>query len=195
MNVTVEQKEKTKNLIRAGKSIEAIKYVRSELNLDLKTATRLVRAVRATIDPATIKVATSFDRSLKTTGSGLVVPIVFITIGLAALGAALYFFSNQQAIINQGNKTVATVVSNPANPLFEYEFEGTSYTHQSNTSSDPPSYYVGEQVDVYINANDPYDIVIDTFTDRWLLIVIFSSIGSTFLGVSLLVIFLSRKTL
>jgi len=193
MNVSDAQKEKTKDLIRAGKSIEAIKYVRSELNLDLKTATRLVRAIRATIDPATIKVATSFERSQKVLRTSNVVPIVFIVIGLAALGAALYFFSSQQEIINQGNKTLATVISNPASPLFEYEFEGVTYSHQSNTSSDPPSYYVGEQVDVYINASDPYDIVIDTFTDRWLLIVIFGSIGSTFLGVSLLVFYLGRR--
>ncbi|MEP2773698.1 MAG: DUF3592 domain-containing protein [Fulvivirga sp.] len=188
MNVTVEQKEKTKDLIRAGKSIEAIKYVRSELNLDLKTATRLVRALRETIDPAEIQPET---RILKKGSKAI--PSIFIIIGLIAIGAAFFVYTDQHNIINQGNKTVATVVSNPANPLFEYEFEGTTYTHQSSTSSDPPSYYVGEQVDVYINASDPYDIVIDTFTDRWLVVVIFGSIGSTFLGVSLLVFYVGRK--
>lgn len=191
MKVTETQKETTKGLIRAGKTIEAIKYVRAELNLDLKTATRLVRTLRTTINPADIKPDPAGARALS--GGGNLIPSIFIIIALLLLGVGFYVYNSQQSIINQRNKTIATVISNPANPLFEYEFDGKTYAYQSNTSSDPPSYYVGEQVDVYINESDPNDIVIDTFTDRWLLIVIFGSIGSTFLGVSLLVFYLGRR--
>ena len=192
MNVTEEQKTTTKNLIIEGKSIEAIKYVRKELNLDLKTAMRLVKGIRETIDPALLKTTSSFGTQFAPRSSKLI-PVIFGIIGLAMLGAGFYVFSSQQRIINQEHKTLATVVSNPSSPLFEYEFNGQVFNYQSSTSSNPPSYFTGEQVGVYIDANDPNNIIIDTFTDRWLLIVILAAIGSSFLGVSLLMLYLNKK--
>ena len=192
MNVTEEQRTTTKNLIIEGKSIEAIKYVRKELNLDLKTAMRLVKGIRETIDPALLKTTSSFGTQFAPRSSKLI-PVIFGIIAVVLLGAAFYVFSSQQRIISQQYKTTATVVSNPSSPLFKYEFKGREFNYQSSTSSNPPSYYLGEQVDVYIDNNDPNNIIIDTFTDRWLLIVILGAIGSSFLGVSLLVIFLNKK--
>jgi len=191
MEVTEEHKTKTRKLIKNGQSIEAIRYLRKELSLDLKTALKLVEAIRSTMDPSEIKEAPRLSKRVSGKLS-LLVPGVFSVFGLIMLGVAAYIYSDQSEIISQGNMVTGYVIASPHQPLFEYEYNGDVYQYQSSSSTDPPSYSLGEAVDIYVDTDNPYDIVIDTFTDRWLLIVILGGMGSMFLGISVLVMFVLR---
>ena len=66
-------------------------------------------------------------------------------------------------------------------PVIEYEWKGTQKQHESNTYSSPPAYELGEEVELFVNLEDPNQASVNTFTDRWLLIIIFDSIGTVFL--------------
>lgn len=191
MEVTEAHKAKTRQLIKEGRTIEAIKYLRQELLLDLKTASRLVRAITDQMDPSEITRPPSapfrsFDKL------SIIIPGIFLLIGIVMLGVAGYLYTNQQDLIEKGVKVKARVVSNPASPLFEYEFEGNIYQYQSSVSSNPPSYEMGEEIEFFVDINNPSDGLANTFTDRWLAIAIVGGMGAIFSAVSLLVIMVFR---
>jgi hypothetical protein len=63
----------------------------------------------------------------------------------------------------------------------------------SSTSSNPPSYQVGEFVDVLYLPSNPHNAKIDSFFSLWGSSLIFFVLGSIFLSVGGTVIFFSRK--
>lgn len=193
MEIREEHKVKTRQLIQEGRTIEAIKYLRQSLNLDLNTAMQLVEALKDNMDPAVIK-DTEGVSGQASSKNYIIVPVAFSVVGLIMLGITAYIYSTQYDVISQGNKVVARVVSNPSSPLFEYEFEGRTYQYQSSASSNPPSYSLHEEVVMYVDGNNPYNGIIDTFTDRWLVIVILGSMGAMFFGIGTLVGFVFRKS-
>jgi hypothetical protein len=40
---------------------------------------------------------------------------------------------------------------------------------------------MNEEVELYINSANPDSVIVNTFTDRWIVIVVFGSIGLVFL--------------
>jgi len=193
MEIREEHKVKTRQLIQEGHTIEAIKYLRQSLNLDLKTALQLVEALKDSMDPATIKDGAPVN-SPTSSKNYIIVPVAFSVVGLIMLGITAYIYSTQYDVISQGNRVVARVVSNPSSPLFEYEFEGKTYQYQSSASSNPPSYSLNEEVVMYVDSNNPYNGIVDTFTDRWLVIVILGGMGAMFFGIGTLVGLVFRKS-
>lgn len=191
MEVTNEHKERTKDLIRDNRYIEAVKYVKDELSLDLKTAKKLVDAIRLRMEEEDIRMGKKPQQ--RTVRTSRVINVFFLIPGLVMLGVAIYFFISQQQIINQGNKVSGKVIAYPAQPLFAYEYRGQQYEYQSSTSSDPPAYEMGEEVDLYVDGNDPYNVVVDTFMDRWFVIVLLGGMGGMFAGVSMLTLMLTRR--
>lgn len=108
---------------------------------------------------------------------------LFKVISLGFFGIALYFFIDDYQLISNGEEVVATVISNPSKPIFEYQIDGEDYNFETTVSSNPPSYYIGEEVSIYVNLDHSDEVLINTFTDRWLGIVILCCMGLAFLGI------------
>ena len=105
----------------------------------------------------------------------------------------VFIFISNQELANNGVVVTATVVDDPYQPTFEYIFEGDTLYYYSSTSSDPPSYHLGEQVEMFVNPVDPYDTLVNTFMDRWFVIVLLGGMGSVFFGIGLLSFLAFRK--
>lgn len=71
-----------------------------------------------------------------------------------------------------------------AYPVVEFtSAEGTPRTFRNSTGSNPPSYEVGERVEVLYRADSPTDARIDGFASLWLLPLVFGGVGLAIAGI------------
>ncbi|MEM9855934.1 MAG: DUF3592 domain-containing protein [Bacteroidota bacterium] len=187
MAVSDEQKEHVRGLLIQGRKIEAIKYVSDNFGLGLKESKELVELIDEDISDDEYRVRPNkgiAQRSGKNVGK--LVGGIFAFVGLIFLTIVVFVFMSNQELANNGVVVTATVVDDPYQPTFEYIFEGDTLYYYSSTSSDPPSYRLGEQVEMFVNPVDPYDTLVNTFMDRWFLIVLLGGMGTVFFGVGVL---------
>ncbi len=198
MTVSEKQKEHVRRLLIEGRNIEAIKYINDNFSLGLKESKELVELMDKDIEEHEYVNTQAQRMSKRSKKSGInggrLVGGIFAFIGLIFLGVAIGMFSNNQQLVKNGTVITATVVDDPYQPTFEYIFEGDTLYHYSSTSSDPPSYHLGEKVEMYVNPTDPYDILVDTFMGRWFLIVLLGGMGSVFFGIGMVAFLAFRKS-
>jgi hypothetical protein len=111
--------------------------------------------------------------------------------------AAIIFYFNQKAL-NQYTKVEGVVIRNQYNgsmarPIIDYTWEGKPFTYAGNTYTNPPAFERGEKVELYVNPNDPEEVWINSFVERWLAMTIVGSIGLFFLGFLWLFHYVSNK--
>jgi ribosomal protein L7/L12 len=185
-------------MLHLKKKMEAVKYVKTELNTGLKEALELVEEVEKIVNPN--------YRSLSVGKgcAGAVFKIIAILFGLAgiimlvAAGLIHYF---QQESIQDSDLVMGTVVdlkssditNGGAAPVISYMRNGEKKLYQSNLYSSPPDYQINEAVQLYISRDNPEEGMIDSFFDRWFLITIFGGLGAFFLLFGSLFLFASRK--
>jgi hypothetical protein len=78
-------------------------------------------------------------------------------------------------------------------PVVEFEWRGEKRSYQPNYYSSPPNYEVGQQVALFVNRDDPEDVTIDSFTDRWALIVGLSAPGAIVFAVSIVFLYFGKR--
>ena len=193
MAVSDEQKTHVRSLLIEGRKIEAIKYVSDNFGLGLKESKELVDLIDQ--DIAEHEYIKTGMRMAKKVGrnAGKLVGGIFAFIGLIFLVIVTFVFISNQELANNGVVVTATVVDDPYQPTFEYVFEGDTLYYYSSTSSDPPSYHLGEQVEMFVNPVNPYDTLVNTFMDRWFLIVLLGGMGAVFFGIGLVSFLAFRK--
>lgn len=190
MAVSEQQKIEVKRLLAQGSKIEAIKYLRKEFNLDLKSAQELANHIDDELNPSDFTTTSINVRVIKRKASKLFgqifLGIGFLFLAIVAINIFLEFKYEENSIRLNG-----VVISNPSQPTIEYEFEGSKFYYYSTTSSNPPSYYIGEEVEILIEPTEPNDAVVNTITDRWLGTIVLASIGLIFtiVGISVNKIF------
>jgi len=190
MPISEDKKRYIRELLIAGKKIEAVRFIKKDFGLSLVEAKRLIDLVDITIADTEYK----YVRNLrKNRAPKKIIGLVFTFVGFAMLGGAMYEYISNEEFIQNGVRGKATVISNPSQPDFEYIFEGQSYQYQSTIESSPPSYHIGEQVDIFINPQYPSDILVDSFTDRWLIIVILGSMGGIFFLIGVFAMMFGKK--
>lgn len=182
-----------KSLLASGKKIEAIKMAKETLGVRLKGAKLWVEDTEREMDPH------YRPHPVKALGSGIVVLFVFITLGVLFMGGATYIYYRQFQSIEQSDLIKGKVVSMRENgdglsaPVIEYEWQGKKWVYASKTYSSPPSFTVDEEVPVYVNRQQPDDVTVDTFSERWLLILILGGLGFFFVGIPLMVVYFTTR--
>jgi ribosomal protein L7/L12 len=189
-------KMEVSNLLRAGKKIEAVKKVKESLRMGLKESLMLVEEVEKEINP-NFKPMTVGTGCLR--GGFKMFSIFFGFVGLVMAGIAMLLAYLQSETIENAEQVSGRVVElrsgsgSGTAPVIAYEWEGKPKLYTSSTYSTPPAYEINEEVPMYVNRNDPDDVLVDTFSDRWLVIVIFGGIGAFFILFSALFMFVGRK--
>lgn len=117
--------------------------------------------------------------------SGKTLAIIFTVIGLILVSLAIYFAVDKQQMLKSFASATGTVTDFRVDdgdemyaPIVEYSYEGQQYTYKSGTYSNPPAYDLNEQVAIFVNPENPQDIIIDSFMSKWLAVVILGSIGA-----------------
>lgn len=194
--VSTRLKSEVIELIQTKKKLQAIKLVRQELNLSLKDAAIIVDDIHKEVDP-------NFQ-PLKLDGGCVrvvfkVIAYIFlaVTIFSLAIGAIIYFM--QEDTVSNGEKVSGVVTGFTSNdtggsaPIVEYNWHGEKREYKSTLFSTPPSFAVNEKVELYINKENPDDALIDSFSERWLVITVFAGIAAFFALFALALLFVSRK--
>ena len=185
MNISEEQKQHVRQLLVEKKKILAVKYLNENFGLPLQDAKKMADLIEQDIvQDQLVNPNTVIDDKLINM-KGCAVGKIFLAVSIVFVAVALYFFLTDLQVVLNGEKTIATVVDSPHKPVFEYEVAGEVYTYESSVSSTPPSYHLGEEVDIYVDPDHPHDVLIDTFIDRWFAVTIFSSMALIFFLISI----------
>ena len=114
---------------------------------------------------------------------------VFLLIGLPMLIGALYVFQNNEEVYANRLAVEGEVIALEGDdtyvPVVAYEYQGNMYEIRGEIASSPPSFKVGEMVDVLVNPVNPADGKIDSFMERWFLILILGGMGLVFSSIGL----------
>ncbi len=181
MAVTEGQKDEIKRLLEEGKKIEAIKYIRSSFNLNLKEAKTLAEHIEVEFDINNYERATIGNtQKRKPANATRNIGKVFMSLGLFILFIAIFIYFQQVKLIDKSILVTGTVEGNPAQPTFKYEFNGNTYRYLSSVTSEPPSYYLGEEVEIFVDTDNPENILVNTIMDRWFFIFFIGGFASLF---------------
>lgn len=115
---------------------------------------------------------------------------VFSIVGACLLAGAIYLYIDKQAFLEKAETTQGTVIelipkrskdSTTYSPLVSFTTKsGQEITYTSSTSSNPPSYDVGENVQIFYDPANPNDAEINGFFSLWLGVIILGFIGIVF---------------
>ncbi|MDR3083871.1 MAG: DUF3592 domain-containing protein [Streptomyces sp.] len=131
---------------------------------------------------------------------------LFLVIGLILAGVSVSFLADAErargTVValewrndNNGVSHRKRANDKPAAyPVVEFtSADGTRRTFRDSTGSRPPSYEVGERVEVLYRADSPEDARINGFASLWLLPLIFGGIGLAIAGAGTVVALVMRR--
>ncbi|WJS94153.1 DUF3592 domain-containing protein [Flavobacterium johnsoniae] len=115
---------------------------------------------------------------------------VFSIIGACLLAGAIYLYIDKQAFLEKAETTQGTVIemipkrskdSTTYSPVVSFTTKsGQEIAYTSSTSSNPPSYNVGENVQIFYDPANPNKAEINGFFSLWLGVIILGFIGIVF---------------
>ena len=198
MTLTPEQKEHAIDLIEMGEKLEAVRYFQQVLAIDAEQALLLAEKLEKEVEP-------EFDQpeflqkaeDMKRSGAkvGRLVGLIFMSIGIVLLVVAGYFVYDHQQFEKTAVTVTGTVVdfhsyistsdnssTTMYSPIFEYEYEGKKYTYVSTSGSNVKEYEVDERIDIMVNPENPADVLVDSFMEKWFVPALLGFMGTLFTG-------------
>jgi hypothetical protein len=181
-----------------GRKLEAVKYVRHTMNLDLRQALITVDKVGKEINPHyTLANLAGLTGCLRVVVKGLGAFLLLVSLLFLVATAIIYYF--QLTSIRQSDRVTGKVTqmksldSDATAPVIQYEWKGEQRLHESHTYSSPPDYEVGQTVSIFVNRENAGDVIIDTFADRYALIVGLGFIGAVLCLISIVFLYFGRR--
>jgi len=177
-----DTKMEVQRLLRDRKKLEAVKYVRLQTQAGLKEALEMVEEVEREINP-NAKPLSVGGGCLKSGVNGIAILFAAVALLLFIMAGIVYYRDAQ--IINQSAKINGRVVELLSRkgtyaPVIAYTLNGKDYRYESTAYTKPSAYEIDEVVPMFVNPNNHEELVLDTFTDRWLAISIVGGIGLFF---------------
>ncbi len=186
-------------LLSQRQKLEAVKYVRQTMNLGLREALAMVEGVARETDPRYRSVSIpGVAGCLQVVAKGLGVFLAVVAFFFLAAGGIIFYFQSEG--VRASDRIVGKVKemkymdSGESAPVIEYNWNGKMRTYTSHTYSSPPDYQVGETVPIFVRLeNEDADVIIDSFVDRYAVIVGLGIIGG-FLGlISIVFLYFGRR--
>ncbi|MDZ4714437.1 MAG: DUF3592 domain-containing protein [Cytophagales bacterium] len=181
-------KEEVKRLLQSGDRLKAFQYARDAFQVSLYDAVRLVNTVDQEMNPGKKISIHSFSQD---NTFPKIITYVLGALGTFFLAMAIFLLYSDQRSVQTFTKTKGVVVANLIAPDAEgptyapevtYKWEGEEWTYRSGSYSNPPSFQIGEQVDLYVDPSNPSNVFIDSFSQRFVGITILGVLGVILLG-------------
>ncbi|MEQ1586710.1 MAG: DUF3592 domain-containing protein [Cyclobacteriaceae bacterium] len=191
--LTAVAREKVKSLVRAGKQLQAIKYLRDEYQLSLVQAKELVDVAS---NESGVQSAVSFMNS------GVIAYYIFGGIGTLFLVLAAYFYWQDYTITHDSIIVSGKVIElqfgsadreSGALPVVSYQWKGQPKLYYGSIYSNPPAVEVGEKVDLIVSRNNPDQVTLNIFSERYLFMIVFGFLGLIFALIGYLGLFTRVK--
>ena len=194
---TLDEAIKTQvaQLLQTGRKSDAVKYVRKNLQLGSKEALVMVEKIAKENNPNYVSI--NLTGCMQTVAKGVGIFLMIVSFIFLAAAGMIYFFqyrsvSNSDRVT--GKVTEMQSLDNGGSaPVVEFEWLEKKRSYASNYYTSPPDYEVGQTVSLYINREDTDDITLDTFSDRYAVIVGLSVPGAILLAISIGFLYFGRR--
>jgi hypothetical protein len=185
MNINPQYELTVRELLKTGQRNKAVQYLSEQLAVSLEDAEKLVTAVEFEI--ATERQAQ--DQTVEKAGSFIlgcgsiifkIIGVGFAICSFACILAAIviYFvFNIPNAVSVEGTVTEFQTNDTGAAPVVEFIWQGETKTYKSQTYSEPNPYTLGQSVTLLVNQENPDEVVIDSFEERWMAISVLGGTG------------------
>lgn len=171
--ITIMAREKARSLVLRGKRLDAVKYINNEFGLSLKHAKEFVDSLES-----------PKDQEFPFAVGGRALPFnITAAIGLLFILLAAYIWWTDYKVTHDGITITGKVIElkydneGGAKPVVGFKWAGESKILSGSVYSNPPSFEVGESVDVIVSESNPNSVVLDFFVERFLLATIFGILG------------------
>ena len=193
-----EIKEELGNLVFSGKKQEAIELLQKRYRATPEEAEQLLKlAIKESYTPT--QVIKRFMASTPKSADGrgcqqqafhmIAIMFGFLAIPLLLISIAMYFYNDYQ--IKHSNLVIGKVTAintytsygeDPQLfPVITYRVGVHQFDFEAPVYSDTPAFEVGEEVELFVRKDDPESVIINTFTQRWFMIILIAPFGLLFL--------------
>ena len=200
MNFEQQIKEEAIRLLRKGQRDQAKIVFQSRLQISSEEADRLIETLvseTAKLSPPTLPA-----RAIHATGCISAFLLIlsslfgFIALTFIIFAGISYYMSNP---FDNGAEATGKVISLEWNdtggavPVLEYDWQGQVKEAKGTIFYTPPQYEVGEDIPILINPENPDEIILNNFNERYEFTVIFGAVGAFFLIFTLIFVYVRRK--
>lgn len=191
--LTAVASEKVKSLVRVGKQLQAIKFLRDEYQLSLVQAKELVDTAT---NESGVKPAFTF------VNQGVIAYYIFAGIGTVFLIVAAYLYWQDYTITHDSIIVSGKVIElqygsadreSGAIPVVWYQWKGQPKLYYGTIYSNPPAVEVGDKVDLIVSRNNPDQVTLNIFSERYLFMIVFGFLGLIFALIGYLGLFMRVK--
>ena len=207
MNDLEDIKEELTNLVFSGKKAEAIELLRHKYNIDHEEAEELLKlAIKESVTPATflkrVPGLLSAGQGCKKTIFGMVAfgfGFFGIPMLLAAIGFSIFNYYDADyrmevfgTVIEYDSYTDSNGIVQ-STPVISYGMDGNTYTCKGTVYQSPPEYRIGDPVSLLLDPEDYESASIDSFSERWFVIVFLGSVSIVLIILMFVFTFMSRR--
>ena len=199
MNLPQDIRNELLDLIAGDRKRDAIRRLQEATGINLVDATRQIEQLAKEAPSG----ATSPGIKRRIPINLLLFGALFELVGIVFLAVTIWHSSGTLEQFERNSISVDAVVVgfkgsfDGQAPVFQYRYGEETYQHESNIYSNPPAYEKDETVELLIDPNNPSDPLVNSFSEIWLLPLIFGFLGSVFFligsGVLISVILTSRQ--
>ncbi len=199
MALTPQEKVRLEMLLKLGDEEKAIKFLQEELNLSAEEARQAVEKLKPSVKPLPRSLIQAFNSRKNKSGNGKAgsrIGLLFMVIGIAMLGFAGYTAYSNYQFMEEAISITGKVIDLDTHyssdddggstlmysPVFEYEYNGETYTHTSNSSTSSPDFEINEEAEIFINPDSPGTALVNSFMERWFVVVLLGGMGTMFTG-------------
>lgn len=201
--MTLDQKEQALHLLRMGEKLEAVRYLQDVLKVNPEQALQLAEKLdeeeeknenndlRKRFNELKAKMESPPSAKLPRT-----VGLIFMGIGIIMLASVVYLMYTDYHFTKKAASVTGEVLSYDSyyssdsdgggstmyTPTFSYSYNGKEYTFTSSTSSSSPEFKIGEAVEILVDPDDPNNVLVNSFWERYLISVILGFLGAMFSG-------------
>ena len=207
MNDLEDIKEEITDLVFSGKKDDALALLQSRYSINKEEAEKLLAlAIKESVTPATFfkrlpKIASEGKGCKKTIFGMIAFGFGFfgIPMFLAAIGFGIYYHNDAEYRMDIFGQVIDYDSYNDANgvtqytPVISYALDDKEYTCKGTVYQSPPEYAIGDVIPLQVHPEDPESVYIDTFSERWLVVVILGSVSFVFIILMLVFTFMSRR--
>ena len=196
-------KEKVLEVLDAEGEIAAVNYLKEQHQLSTSEAVKLIENLPDHLRPVKHDdelLTPHRQERLSDSKMGKYIGMFFMICGIPMLAYVCYHIYEEVEFMKTAVTVQGEVIDIETSesydsedgyttmyaPVFEYSFEGTTYTKTSSISSSGSDYDKGEQVEIMLNPEKPSQIIVNTFTDRWLFTVVFLVFGVAATGAGIM---------
>jgi hypothetical protein len=201
MQINPEFELQVRSLLQAGKRSEAVTYLAQRLKVSESDAERLVQAVEHELMVEGHQQVQAITDAGKGIRGCVSIIFKFMSFGFgffafsfvaAAIGIYL-IFNVPNAVPREGTIVELQAGANGTAPVVQFEWNGELRIYKSTTYSTTTNYTIGQTVNLLVNSEKPEEAVIDSFEERWLMIVVVGGMGIFFLILTFVFLAIGKK--